>query len=252
MSLLRIEGVVKRFGGLVALNRVDLRAERGEIVGIIGPNGAGKTTLFNVISGAERPNEGKIVFKEADLVGLKPHECCKRGIGRTFQIVQPFSRLTVLDNVAAGWLFGRKGGTGHNSLAAARRAVAGLLPLGRLEGLEQRPAGTLTLSQRKHLEMVRALATGPELLLLDEVMAGLTPSETEEMARVIREFHESLGLTILIIEHNIRLVLGLSHRIVALNYGEVITEGTPATVVQHPTVIKAYLGERWSRRHCSA
>lgn len=252
MSLLRIERVVKRFGGLLALNHVSFQVDRGEILGIIGPNGAGKTTLFNVISGVDRPNKGKIIFRDADLVGLKPYEICNKGIARTFQIVQPFSRLTVLDNVAAGWLFGMKGETKHSSLGAARRAVAELLPLGRLAGLEHRLADTLTLSQRKRLEMVRALATGPDLLLLDEVMAGLTPSETEEMAGVIREFHQRLGLTILIIEHNIRLVLGLSHRIIVLNYGEVIAEGPPETVIQAPIVVKAYLGERWAKRYRGA
>jgi branched-chain amino acid transport system ATP-binding protein len=250
--LLKIEGVVKQFSGITALNGIDLHVDQGQTLGIIGPNGAGKTTLFNVISGILRPEKGRVIFRGADLVGLMSHEICSKGLGRTFQIVQPFSRLTVLDNVAAGCLFGMRARTRVSSLKAAREMAAGLLSLGRLDGRENRLAETLTLSERKRLEMIRALATGSDLILLDEVMAGLTPTETQEMVGIIKEFRERLGLTLLIIEHNVRLVMGLSHRIVVLNYGEIIANASPETIIRDPVVIKAYLGEHWAKRHCGA
>jgi branched-chain amino acid transport system ATP-binding protein len=252
VTLLKVEGVVKQFSGVTALNGIDLHVDQGETLGIIGPNGAGKTTLFNVISGILRPEKGRVIFRGADLVGLMSHEICSKGLGRTFQIVQPFSRLTVLDNVAIGCLFGKKRETEVASLKVAREKAKGLLSLGRLEGKENRLAETLTLSERKRLEMIRALATGSDLLLLDEVMAGLTPAETQEMVGIIKEFRERLGLTLLIIEHNVRLVMGLSHRIVVLNYGEVIASGNPEAIIRDPVVIKAYLGEKWVKRYCSA
>ena len=252
MSLLKVEEIYKHFTGVAALHGVNLHVDQGETLGIIGPNGAGKTTLFNVISGILRPEGGRVIFRGMDLVGLKPHEICSKGLGRTFQIVQPFSRLTVLDNVAVGCLFGKKGETEVASLKVAREKAKGLLSLGRLEGKENRLAEALTLSERKRLEMIRALATGSDLLLLDEVMAGLTPAETQEMIGIIKEFRQRLGLTILLIEHNVRLVMGLSHRIVVLNYGEVIASGNPEAIIRDPVVIKAYLGEKWVKRYCSA
>ncbi len=252
MTFLKVEGVHKFFAGIAALHGVDLDVERGETVGIIGPNGAGKTTLFNVISGNLRPDHGRIIFRGESLTGLKPHEICGRGLGRTFQLVQPFSNLSVLDNVAAGCLFGIKARNRLKGLGSAREKAMEFLHLGRLEGRERRLAGTLTLSERKRLEMIRALATGSDLILLDEVMAGLTPTETDEMVGIIKEFRQRLGLTILLIEHNVRLVMGLSHRVVVLNYGEVIAQGKPEAIIRDPIVVKAYLGESWAKRHCGA
>src|SRR3990172_6904696 len=204
MALLEVEGVSKRFGGVQALAHVSFEVEAGRLMGLIGPNGAGKTTLFNVISGIFQPDHGVIRFKGNALSGRAPHEICHRGIARTFQIVQPFARLSVVENVAAAILFGRKGQRLRRQ--SAQGQAEALLEYGKLGGKGQRPAGTLTLSERKRLEMVRALATGPDLLLLDEVLAGLTPQETEEMGEIIRKIQRELRLAILLIEHNMRAV----------------------------------------------
>lgn len=244
MPILEVLDVSKRFGGVQALQRITLQVEGGDIFGLIGPNGAGKTTLFNLISGQYRPDEGKVRFQGMDLVGLSSDQVCRHGIARTFQIVQPFAGMSVLDNVAAGVLFGAARGA-HRSLDAAREVARGLLPLGKLEGREEAPAGTLTLSERKRLEMVRGLATAPQLLLLDEVMAGLTPAEAEEMVSLIRAIRQKFQLTILLIEHNVRLVTAVANRVAVLNYGVVIAQGRPEDVVTNAEVIRAYLGERW-------
>lgn len=244
MALLRVWDVSKRFGGVQALTRVNFEVGAGRLVGLIGPNGAGKTTLFNLISGVFHPDGGVVSFKGQDLTGRSSHEICRQGIARTFQIVQPFAGLSVVENVAAGVLFGRKG-QGLRRHAAERQADE-LLQYGKLEGKGERPAGTLTLSERKRLEMVRALATGPELLLLDEVLAGLTPQETEEMGEIIKKIQREFHLAILLIEHNMRAVMSFSEDVVVLNYGSVIAHGPPQTVAKDPTVIAAYLGEsRW-------
>ncbi|MBI3997429.1 MAG: ABC transporter ATP-binding protein, partial [Armatimonadetes bacterium] len=197
------------------------------------------------ISGIYAPDGGRVRFQGHDLVGLHPHLVCRRGIARTFQIVQPFAGMSVLDNVAAGLLFGRGGGR-RPSLEEARQKARRLLPLGKLDEKAHMPAGALTLSERKRLEMVRGLATGPRVLLLDEVMAGLTPAEAEEMIGLIRITRQEFGLTILLIEHNIRLVMALAYRVAVLNYGVVIAQGRPEEVVSNPEVIRAYLGERWT------
>jgi len=244
MPLLEVIHISKTFDGLRALDRVDLSVERGETFGLIGPNGAGKTTLFNVVSGFLRPDEGRVRFQGDDLVGLRPHQICQKGIARTFQLVQPFSDMTVLDNVAAACLFGRQR---IASIPNARERARQLLALVKLDAKASEPAGRLTLTERKRLEIVRALATGPELLLLDEVMAGLTPAESQEMAAVIRQMQTEFRLTVLIIEHNVRLVTRLSHRMAVLNHGSIIAHGEPADVVKEREVIKAYLGERRSR-----
>jgi branched-chain amino acid transport system ATP-binding protein len=241
--LLEVVGVTKRFGGVVALNGVTLRVEPGGVTGLIGPNGAGKTTLFNLISGQLRPDEGTIRFNGRSLVGLPSHEICRLGIARTFQLVQPFMHMSVLDNVASGSLFGTHAGK-STSLRTARQEAHTLLELGKLAQHAARPAGSLTLSERKRLEMVRALATTPTLLLLDEVMAGLNPAELEEMAGVIRHINRGLSITILMIEHNVRLVTLLCQWVAVLNYGVMIAEAAPETVVRNPDVVKAYLGER--------
>lgn len=243
MPLLELVDISKHFGGVKALDRISLGIEAGAIVGLIGPNGSGKTTLFHLISGFLRPDAGEIRFNGTNLVGLQPHEICHRGIGRTFQLVQPFAALTVLDNVAAAALFGRQSAP-KLALRQARREAWRLLELGKLASRADRLAGSLTLSERKRLEMLRALATAPRLLLLDEVMAGLTPYEAQEMLEVVRLLHREMSLTILLIEHRVKLVTGLSSVVVVLNFGQLIASGNPGDVLRRQEVIEAYLGKR--------
>jgi branched-chain amino acid transport system ATP-binding protein len=244
VALLEVQQVSKRFGGVRALDGVALEVEAGQLVGLIGPNGAGKTTLFNVVSGAIVPDGGRVRFRGRDITGLPPHVVCHAGIARTFQVVQPFGRLTVLDNVVAGWLFGRRGAEGRIRRTVAEVGARELLEYGKLGAKASRPAGTLTLSERKRLEMVRALATGPELLLLDEVLAGLNTQETEEMAAIVRRLVRDLGIAVVLIEHNVRAVMALSETVVVLSSGAVIARGEPAQVARDPAVVTAYLGER--------
>jgi branched-chain amino acid transport system ATP-binding protein len=244
VALLEVEGVARRFGGVQALGGVTLDVDAGRIVGLIGPNGAGKTTLFHVISGVLRPDRGRVVLGGREVSGLPPHAVCHAGIARTFQVVQPFARLSVLENVAAGCLFGRRGVAERLGRRQAEARARELLDYGKLGAKADRPAGTLTLSERKRLEMVRALATGPDLLLLDEVLAGLNPQETEEMTGIVRQLRRDLGLAILLIEHNVRAVMALCETLVVLNHGTVIAQGDPAAVARDPAVITAYLGDR--------
>jgi branched-chain amino acid transport system ATP-binding protein len=246
VALLAVEHVAKHFGGVRALEDVSLDVDAGQLVGLIGPNGAGKTTLFNVVSGVVRPDRGRVAFRGRDITGLPPHRVCHAGIARTFQVVQPFARLTVRENVAAGWLFGRRGAGRRIGRAEAEARAGELLEHGKLAAKADRPAGTLTLSERKRLEMVRALATGPDLLLLDEVLAGLNPQETEEMTGIIRRIARELGLAVLLIEHNMRAVMALSDRLVVLSYGTVIARGEPTAVARDSAVVAAYLGDRRS------
>jgi len=236
MSLLRISNLGKHFGGLSAVRDLDLSVEQGEIVGLIGPNGAGKTTVFNLISGYLMPSEGEIFFKDENLVGLRPNRICKKGIGRTFQIVQPFAGLTVLKNVMIG-AFNR---TDRPDLSE-EKSMEVLQFLG-LWDKSDFPIGSLTPADRKPLELSKALATEPDFLLLDEVAAGLTPTETEEIIGILRKINQR-GVTLLMIEHVMRGVMALSDRIIVLNYGRKIGEGNPREIVKNPLVIEAYLGE---------
>ena len=236
MSLLEISGLTKRFGGLLAVSQFDLAVEAGEIVGLIGPNGAGKTTVFHLIAGFHAPTSGEIRFKGASLVGAKPHAICRRGLTRTFQIVQPFAGLTVIENVMVG-AFNRE-----RDAEAARRSAQEIVDFVGLGRRRDAPARSLTLSDRKRLEIARGLATRPELLLLDEAMSGLNPTEIEAIIGLIRRIH-ARGVSLLIIEHVMQAIMALSHRLVVLHHGEKLAEGPPAAVASDRRVIEAYLGE---------
>ena len=236
MALLEVERLTKGFGGVLAVGDVSLTLEAGELLGVMGPNGSGKTTLFNLIAGALRPDRGHIRFKGHDIAGLSPHRVCARGIARTFQLVRPFAALSALDNVRVGCLYGRRRGA-EDAATAARR----LLALVGLEGRAATPAAALTLMDRKRLELARALATGPELLLLDEFMAGLNPTETAEAMALIRRLVAD-GLTVLMVEHIVWALMDLARRIVVLSAGEKIADGPPAAVAADPHVVDVYLG----------
>lgn len=232
--LLKLEGLVKHFGGVAAVENVSFNVSVGEIVGLIGPNGAGKTTLFNLIGGSIRPDLGKVYFAGQDITGSKAPAVARAGIGRTFQIVKPLVTLTVLENVVVGSLL-------RNERLHAYKKAEEIVHLVGLGNLKDEVAGNLTLESRKRLELARALATEPKLLLLDEIIAGLTPTEVKESLGMIREF-ASQGLGIVIIEHILQAVMSLANKVVVLDYGKKIAQGTPEEVVHNPLVIEAYLG----------
>jgi branched-chain amino acid transport system ATP-binding protein len=238
--LLEVKGLYKSFGGLLAVSALDLAVGAGEIVGLIGPNGAGKTTAFHLIAGFLAPSAGAVLFKGESVVGLKPHAICRRGLARTFQIVQPFAGLSALDNVMIG-AFNRV-----RSVGAARQRAVEILDFVGLAGKRDTPARSLTLPDRKRLEVARGLATEPELLLLDEVMSGLNPTEIAETIGLIRRIH-ARGVSLLIIEHVMRAVMALSDRLVVLHHGEKIADGPPSEVARERRVIEAYLGESGER-----
>ena len=235
--MLEVRRVSKSFRGLRAVHEASFEVPEGSINGLIGPNGAGKTTIFNMVAGVYAPDSGHIFFLGKPIHGLRPDQVCAAGIGRTFQLVKPFAGLSVLDNVIVGAL--RR----ERTVAGARSHASSILKKLGLEGKATLPAASLTLPDRKRLEVARALATRPRLLLLDEVMAGLRPTECDLMVQVFRDINRAEGLTILLIEHVMRAVMALARHIGVLHHGEVIARGTPEQVVRDPAVLECYLGE---------
>jgi len=233
--MLEVRNLVKRFGGLVAVSDVSLDVPEGSIVGLLGPNGAGKTTCFTIIAGFTRADTGTVRFQDRDVTGLPPHQICAQGMVRTFQIVQPFAGLTVQENIAVGAYLHER--DRREAMATARR-IGQRLGMGTML---DRPAAALTIAGRKRLEIARALATGAKLLLLDEVMAGLIPSEVAEIVAIIRQIRDE-GHTFLMIEHVMQAVMSLAETAYVLNHGALIAHGTPAQLVQDPAVVEAYLG----------
>lgn len=238
MGILRLVDVSKNFGGLKAVNKVNLEVEEDDILGIIGQNGAGKTTMFNLITGFLQPDSGDIIFNGHSLVGLKPHEICRLGITNSFQLVKTFTSLTVLENIMVGTFCHTK------DVNSARKRALEILDFLQLNHLMKIKAGSLTISDRKRVEIGRAIATNPKLLLMDEPMGGMNPIEVHNMLEEIQKIRE-MGITLVIIEHVMKAVMSISERIVVLNHGEKIAEGKPEEVSKNQMVIKAYLGEEY-------
>jgi len=240
MALLELKKLVKAFGGLLAVNDVTFQVEKGQIFGLIGPNGSGKTTIFNCINNFFPITAGDVLFKGQSIKGLKTHQVCHLGIGRTFQVVKPLARMTVLDNVTAS-AFCRV-----NTIKEAKDEALRVLGFCNLLNEKDKPAKSLPIGGRKRLEIARALATKPELLLLDETAAGLNPSELDEAIALIRKIREN-GITILIVEHIMKVIMTISDRIHAINFGQTIAQGTPKEVANNRAVIEAYLGEEYAQ-----
>jgi len=239
VAILEVSKVTKRFGGLVAVHDLDMRVDEGEILGLIGPNGAGKTTLFNLVVGYYQPDGGRIVFQGHDITSLKPYEVCQRGIARTFQTTKPFMDSSVLENVVIGGFMWSHG------TAEARKTALKALGMLELDDRAETLASELTVPDRKRLEVARALATGAKLLLLDEPMAGLTPSEKAHTADLLRRVSEQ-GITLVIVEHDMKVVMTLCSRIILMDRGEKLVEGTPQEVSSDPKAITAYLGVEYA------
>jgi branched-chain amino acid transport system ATP-binding protein len=242
MALLECTGVTKYFGGLAALHEVNLQVSAGEIVGLIGPNGSGKTTLFNVITGLYPLSMGSIRFKGEDIGGIQPFQVCRKGIGRTFQISKPFTRMSVLENVMVGALYGKE--TAGEDLKNARTSSEAILEQAGLGAKKNARISDLTLEDKKRLELSKALATKPELLLLDEVMAGLTPTEIKEIMDLIRKIRQG-GMTIIVVEHVMHAVMSLADRVCVLHHGEKIADASPEEISRDKRVIESYLGEEF-------
>jgi len=239
--MLECNGVTKRFGGLVAVNNVSFSIAEGEIVGLIGPNGAGKTTLFNVINGFYKPEQGTITFDGEPITGLSPHTICKKGVGRTFQLVKSFNRLTVLDNVVVGGLYGRPKRGDLKEIE--EEALTYIQRLG-LSGKESVLTRDLNVIDKKLVELCRALATKPKFLMLDEIISGLTPTEVTYFLEFVKEIQKETGLTIFLIEHIMKAIMSVSEKIIVIHHGEKIAEGTPREIANDEQVISAYLGAR--------
>lgn len=236
MALLEVHGITKRFGGLVAVNSLDVSVDTGHISALIGPNGAGKTTAFNVIAGFYQPTEGKVIFDGMDITNMRPDQVCKLGLTRTFQVVRPFRGITVLDNVMIG-AYNRT-----NNDKIAREKAYEVLKFMKMEKMANQTASGLPIALRKRLEIARALATEPKVILLDEAMAGLRPTETDEIIEVVRDISKQ-GIGILLVEHVMKVVMSLAENVLVIHHGVKIAEGTPDEIVRNELVIDAYLGE---------